>query len=54
MDVAGWKVQAKHNSATVDSFGISGEVSGVGIRMTLLLMVTLHSVTLLTQLMVLT
>jgi hypothetical protein len=33
MDVAGWKVQAKHNSATVDSFGISGEVSGVGIRL---------------------
>ena len=33
MDVAGWKVQAKHNSATVDSFGISGDVAGLGIRL---------------------
>ena len=33
MDVAGWKVQAKHNSATVDSFGISGNVSGLGVRL---------------------
>ena len=33
MDVAGWKVQAKHNSPTVDSFGISGAVSGLGVRL---------------------
>jgi hypothetical protein len=33
MDVAGWKVQAKHNSATVDSYGISGAVSGLGVRL---------------------
>jgi hypothetical protein len=31
--VAGWKVQAKHVSADVDAFGISGEVSGLGIRL---------------------
>jgi hypothetical protein len=33
MDVAGWKLQAKHNNASVDSFGVSGSVSGVGIRL---------------------
>jgi hypothetical protein len=33
VDVAGWKVQAKHNSATVDSFGISGDLSGLGVRL---------------------
>jgi len=33
MDVAGWTVQAKHNSATVDSFGISGSVAGLGVRL---------------------
>ena len=33
VDVAGWKVQAKHNSAIVDSFGISGDLSGLGVRL---------------------
>jgi hypothetical protein len=33
MDVAGWNVQAKHVSATVDAFGISGSVAGVGVRL---------------------
>ena len=33
VDVAGWTLQAKHNSATVDSFGISGDLSGLGVRL---------------------
>ena len=33
MDVAGWKVQAKHVSSTVDAFGISGSVAGLGVRL---------------------
>ena len=32
VDVAGWKIQAKHVSPTVDAFGVSGSVAGVGIR----------------------
>jgi len=31
-DVAGFTVQAKHNSPTTDSFGISGDLSGVSVR----------------------
>jgi len=33
MDVAGWNVQAKHVSSTVDAFGISGSVAGLGVRL---------------------
>jgi len=33
MDVAGWNVQAKHISSTVDAFGISGSVAGLGVRL---------------------
>jgi len=32
-NVAGFKVQAKHNSPTVDSFGIAGDVAGFGVRL---------------------
>jgi len=31
--VAGFTVQAKHNSPTVDSFGIAGDVAGFGVRL---------------------
>jgi len=31
--VAGFKVEAKHNSPTTDSFAISGDVAGVGVRL---------------------
>jgi len=33
MDVAGYKIQAKRVSATVDAFGISGDVAGFGVRL---------------------
>ena len=33
MDVAGWTVQAKKNSPTVNSYGIKGSVAGVGVRL---------------------
>ena len=33
VDVAGWNVQAKHVSSTVDAFGISGSVAGLGVRL---------------------
>jgi len=32
-DVAGFKVQAKKNSSTVNSFGIAGDVAGFGVRL---------------------
>ncbi len=32
-DVAGFKVQAKKNSSTVNSFGVAGDVAGFGIRL---------------------
>ena len=33
VDVAGWKIQAKRVSSTVDALGVSGSVAGVGIRL---------------------